>query len=141
MAATLPRDKYFLRSIQEDIALYDRKLAHLIKYESFASEKERNTAAAKIAVKRGQLIRHAQQLAEEGIEYEPSKIAQPLRSPEELAAEARTETADKQPSVRPVNFRGWSSGSSHEGGVLNFRNEIGEYLAKRRKRVSSGACA
>lgn len=139
MAAT--RDKYFLRTIQEDIALYDRKLAHLMKYESFASDKERKAAAAKIAVKRGHLIRHAQQLAEEGIEYKPSAIARALRSPEELAAETRTATADEQPSARPVNFRALSIGSSHEGGVLNFRNEIEEYLAKRRKRFSSEASA
>ena len=36
--ATAPTDKYYLRSIHEEIALFDRKLAHLEKYEKFTSD-------------------------------------------------------------------------------------------------------
>src|ERR1700761_7765372 len=69
MAATQPHDKYYLRSLHEDIALLDRKLAHMAKYETFATEKERESATGKLNTKRALLVRNALKLAEEGVEF------------------------------------------------------------------------
>ena len=40
----LPHDKYYLRSLHQEIDLYDRKLAYLDEYEVFASPTERDEA-------------------------------------------------------------------------------------------------
>ena len=79
MAAIQARNKYYLRSLHEEIDLFDRKLAHLLKYESFASDKERDAAAAKMTVKRDQLARTAKELVDEGIEFQSSELPRSFR--------------------------------------------------------------
>lgn len=59
MATKQAKDKYYLRSLHEEIGLYDRKLAHLLKYDSFASDKDRDMAAGKLRSKRDLLVRDA----------------------------------------------------------------------------------
>jgi hypothetical protein len=72
-------DKYYLKSLHEDIDLYDRKLAHIAKYEIFASEEDRENAIAKMTTKRATLVRIAQKLAEDGIEFQPSDLPRSFR--------------------------------------------------------------
>ena len=67
--ATPIRDKYYLRSLHQEIGLYDRKLAHLNNFESFASDELRDAARAKLESKRNLLVRNATQLKQDGIEY------------------------------------------------------------------------
>ena len=50
--ATLARDKYQLKTLHEEIDLFDRKLAHLLKYDTFATETAREASAAKLRAKR-----------------------------------------------------------------------------------------
>ena len=45
-------EKVRLKMLHEEIDLFDRKLAHLMKYDVFPSETERNAAARKLALKR-----------------------------------------------------------------------------------------
>jgi len=71
--------KYYLKSIHEEIDLYDRKLAHIAKYEIFASETERETAIGKMTTKRATLARTAQQLAKDGVEFKPSDLPRSFR--------------------------------------------------------------
>lgn len=73
------RDKYFLKSLHEEIDLFDRKLAHLAKYEHFASETERETAIGKMTTKRSNLARTARKLMEEGIEFQTSDLPRSFR--------------------------------------------------------------
>jgi hypothetical protein len=73
------QDKYYLKSLHEEIDLYDRKLAHTAKYEVFASDAERETAIGKMTAKRAILARTAQRLAEEGIEFHPSDLPRSFR--------------------------------------------------------------
>jgi hypothetical protein len=54
--------KYYLKSLHEEIDLYDRKLAHMTKYELFASEAERETAIGKMTTKRATLVQTAKKL-------------------------------------------------------------------------------
>jgi hypothetical protein len=79
------QDKYYLKSLHEEIDLYDRKLAHMAKYELFASESERETAIGKMTTKRATLARTAQKLAEDGIEFQPSDLPRSFRSQAESA--------------------------------------------------------
>jgi hypothetical protein len=72
-------DKYFLRTLHEEIDLYDRKLAHLAKYEPFASDVEREEALGKMTVKRDTLARTARKLMDEGIEFRPSDLPRSFR--------------------------------------------------------------
>lgn len=78
-------DKYFLKSLYEEIDLYDRKLAHTAKFERFASESERGTAIAKMTTKRATLARTARKLMEDGIEFQPSDLPRSFRPPPESA--------------------------------------------------------
>jgi hypothetical protein len=68
------QDKYYLKSLHEEIDLYDRKLAHLAKYESFSSETDRETAIGKMTAKRATLARAAKKLVEDGIEFRPADL-------------------------------------------------------------------
>jgi hypothetical protein len=73
------QDKYYLKSLHEEIDLYDRKLAHLAKYEVFASDADRDTAIGKMETKRATLARTAQKLVQDGIEFQPSELPRSLR--------------------------------------------------------------
>ncbi len=73
------QDKYYLKSLHEEIDLYDRKLAHMAKYELFASDAERNAALGKMTTKRATLARTAKKLMEDGIEFQPSDLPRSFR--------------------------------------------------------------
>lgn len=74
------QDKYSLRSLHEEIDLYDRKLAHITKYERFASEAERETVLSKMTIKRAALARTARKLMEDGIEFQTSDLPRSFRT-------------------------------------------------------------
>ncbi len=123
--------KYYLKSLHEEIALFDRKLAHLQRYETFPSEKDRNAAAAKMSVKRGQLVQAARKLVDDGIEFNPSELPRSMNPDGHVPAvsvpEARpvehTEMAPAQPAARQATSMLSSS---------PFRDEILEFIAKRK---------
>lgn len=73
------QDKYYLKSLHEEIDFYDRKLAHMEKYELFASQAERETALGKTTTKRAALARTAKKLMEEGIEFQSSDLPRSFR--------------------------------------------------------------
>lgn len=73
------QNKYYLKSLHEEIDLYDRKLAHMAKYELFASETERETALGKMTTKRATLERTARKLMEDGIEFQSSDLPRSFR--------------------------------------------------------------
>jgi ATPase subunit of ABC transporter with duplicated ATPase domains len=69
-----PHDKYFLRSVHQEIALYDRKLAHLRKYEDFKSTADRDEAESKLITKRAALEKTARELAANGVEFNDAEL-------------------------------------------------------------------
>ena len=75
-----PRDKYFLRSLHQEIDLYDRKLAYLDKYVVFTSAEEREEAESKIVAKRATLERTARELAASGVEFSQSDLPRSFRA-------------------------------------------------------------
>jgi hypothetical protein len=78
------QDKYFLKSLHEEIDLYDRKLLHTAKFEQFATEDERQTAIGKMTTRRATLERTARKLMEEGIEFRSADLPRSFRAEEEL---------------------------------------------------------
>ena len=127
MAVTQPKDKYYLRSLHEEIGLYDRKIAHLLKYDRFASATERDAAAAKLSSRREVLVRDARQLIGDGIEYKVSELPRSICTPEQLV---RRETVPLPEKSAPVNPSVPHSQTIH---VMDFRKEVQAYLEKRRR--------
>jgi len=78
-----PRDKYFLRSLHNEIDLYDRKLAYLANYVVFASPADREEAEKKVLAKRAPLAATARKLAAEGIEFNPAELPRSFRVAED----------------------------------------------------------
>ena len=74
------RDKYFLKTLHQEIDLYDRKLAHLDKFEVFASPADRDEAEKKILTKRASLERTARELAASGVEFSESDLPRSFRT-------------------------------------------------------------
>ncbi len=81
----LVQDKYQLKTLHEEIDLFDRKLAHLLRYEAFASDADRDAAARRITLKRDQLARAARQMAENGVEFNPSELPRSFRAEPEMS--------------------------------------------------------
>jgi hypothetical protein len=88
MKKQVPHDKYFLRSLHQEIDLYDRKLAYLEKYGQFDSIADRKDAENKLLSKRASLAETAKQLVSDGVEFNPADLPRSFRAAPELHAEA-----------------------------------------------------
>ena len=80
-----PRDKYFLRSLHQEIDFYDRKLAYLNEYQIFDSQAAREDAERKMLTKRAALAETARELAAAGVEFNPSDLPRSFRAAENVA--------------------------------------------------------
>jgi hypothetical protein len=85
--AERPQHKYELKSLHSEIGLLDRKLAHLLRFEAFASDADRDAAARRINVKREQMVRAARAMAQNGIEFTESDLPLSLRNESAPVAE------------------------------------------------------
>jgi hypothetical protein len=86
MKKPVPHDKYFLRSLHQEIDLYDRKIAYLEKYVQFPSIADREGAENKLVEKRASLAETARQLVAEGVEFNPVDLPRSFRSSEGTSA-------------------------------------------------------
>ena len=100
--ATPNHDKYYLKTLHDEIDLYDRKLAHMQKYDSFATDAERLSATNKLNAKRELLVKTARQLANDGIQYKPADLPRSFRSGETPAPEAKEFVAPEPQEQKPV---------------------------------------
>ena len=137
--------KYFLKTLHEEIDLFDRKLAHMLKYEAFATDAARKSSASKMQAKRELLAKTARQLASEGIEFKTSDLPRSFRGDEE-AAEVPTAaspaavdtvaTAEAQPepsgTSSPRSFP-----SPFAGTVLDGQAHVVEAYKRSRAKLSS----
>lgn len=78
--SVIPRDKYFLRSLHQEIDLYDRKLAYLANFVTFASDADREEAEKKMQAKRATLEKTARELAAAGVEFSPADLPRSFRA-------------------------------------------------------------
>jgi hypothetical protein len=133
--ATLLPGKYQLKTLHEEIDLFDRKLAHLLRYEEFASDADRNAAARSLTTKREQLVRAAKQMASEGIEFSDADLPRSFRAkPEPIGA--GTETIESAPDAQaevPVPAAVKQHPSPYAGTSLDVQKDLLEYKRKRKK--------
>lgn len=87
MKKEVPHDKYFLRSLHQEIDLYDRKLEYLEKYMEFASMADREGAESKLLSKRKSLAETAKRLVADGVEFSPADLPRSFRAMESAVAD------------------------------------------------------
>jgi hypothetical protein len=78
-SAAAPRDKYFLKSLYQEIDLYDRKLADLRKYGVFDSLEDRQQAENSFMTKRASLEKTARALSASGVEFNEEDLPRSFR--------------------------------------------------------------
>ncbi|HLI77525.1 MAG TPA: hypothetical protein VKV02_11310 [Acidobacteriaceae bacterium] len=143
--ATPAHTKYYLKSLHEEIDLYDRKLAHMEKYDSFANDAERKASTGKLLTKRETLAKAARQLVEEGIEFKSSDLPRSFRPAEDIT-EAVPEEAHKEATSTEVTVESVSQAflskpipSPFAGTVLDGSAHVEAYKRNRAKSSSPQA--
>ena len=135
MAVVIP-DKYHLKTIHEEIGLFDRKLAHLMKFEKFDTDAARDEAARKMRVKRETLVKTATRLAEEGIEFKPGDLPRSMRpegepEPPPPAVVIAETVVVEQPA--PSRSMGRESSGPYAGTSLDWQASVRQYMLKKGK--------
>ena len=131
---TAIESKYHLKTLHADIDLYDRRLAHLLKYEVFATEAARVAAARKITLKRDPLAVTAKRLAAEGVEFKESELPRSFR-PEGVPAPVEAKLPEPVPvaaSTTPhnplENRSARRQGSPYAGTSLDWEKSVQHYM-------------
>jgi hypothetical protein len=127
--------KYHLKSIHAEIDLFDRRLAHLLKYEVFETDVARAAAARKLNLKRDPLVVIAKRLVAEGVEYKESELPRSFR-PEGVPAPVE---AKPVPEPAPVlhnpgeNRSARRQGSTYAGTSLDWEKSVQHYMQNKAK--------
>jgi hypothetical protein len=138
MSAQL-QDKYQLKSLHEEIDLFDRKLAHLLRYEEFACDADRDAAVKRMNAKRELLARAARQMVHDGIAYNASELPRSFRAAQEggptEAATVAPVAATEEPA-KPRKAARTRVPSPYTGTSLDFQKGLEEYKQKKSKALS-----
>jgi citrate synthase len=94
MSTTPPSNQYYIRSLEQEIAFFDRKLAHLLNFETFPSQEDRKAAADRLSAKRERMVRTVKQLTE------PAQAMTALTSKKKTAAKSKTASKSKAPKLK-----------------------------------------
>jgi hypothetical protein len=123
--------KYHLKNLHAEIDLYDRRLAHLLKFEVFATEAARAAATRKLNLKRDPLVATAKRLAAEGVEFQLSELPRSFR-PEGVPVPAPIEAAATEPkstAQNPTENRSSRRhGSTHTSAAVDWEKSIQQYM-------------
>jgi hypothetical protein len=132
--AAVVADKYHLKSIHEEIDLFDRKLAHLEKFEKFESDADRVSAARKLTLKRETLVQTALRLAAEGVEFKPNDLPRSLRPKDApVAVEATTEEPKAEHVAAQPSRSTRRQSSPYAGTSLDWQASVRQYMQKKGK--------
>ena len=134
-------EKIRLKMLHEEIDLFDRKLAHLMKYDVFPSEVERNAAARKLALKREALVQKAKALTDEGTEFKPNDLPRSFRPKDarveadeiEVPVEAKAVAAAAAASPNGEKRSVRRSSSAFTGTGFDWQQSVKDYMAKKGK--------
>lgn len=138
-------DKILLRSLHQEIDLFDRKLAHLAKYGKFPSEADRKSAITKMANKREKLVVTARRMAKDGVEYEALELPRSFRT--DGAPVPSAASLKKEEEVKPGSNKGivainhsqkHQQQSPYAGTSLDSRIILQDYKCKQQKQETSG---
>jgi len=132
-------EKVRLKMLHEEIDLFDRKLAHLMKYDVFPSEVERNAAARKLALKREALVQKAKALTDEGTEFKPNDLPRSFRPKDarvevdetEVPVEAKAVAVAASSNGEKRSVR--RSSSAFVGTGFDWQQSVKDYMAKKGK--------
>ncbi len=127
--------KYYLKSVHAEIDLFDRRLAHLMKYDVFETDAARAAAARKLELKREPLVQTARRLAADGVEFKQSELPRSFR-PEGTATAAEAPKAEPEAAVTaaPVENRSVRrQGSPYAGTSLDWEKSVQHYMEKKAK--------
>jgi hypothetical protein len=132
-------EKIRLKMLHEEIDLFDRKLAHVMKYDVFPSETERNAAVRKLSLKRDALVLKAKALTDEGTEFKPNDLPRSFRPKdarvevEEHAepVEAKVAGAAASPNGEKRSVR--RSSSAFAGTGFDWQQSVKDYMTKKGK--------
>ena len=139
--ANIVENKYYLKTVHEEIGLFDRKLAHLLKYDVFESDAAKEAAVRKLARKRETLVETAKRLAAEGIEFKPSDLprsilpegTEPVVEPvKEIAAASEAEPAAVAAGVG-ANRSARRQSSVYAGTSLDWEQSVRNYMQSKTK--------
>lgn len=126
-------NKYQLKTLHDEIDLYDRKLAHLLKYDVFPTEAARDAAARKLTLKRELLVNKAKAMTDEGVEFQPNDLPRsfrpkdaPVEKVEAVEEEKVTVPAGEKRSVR-------RQASAFAGTSLDWEQSVKHYMEKKGK--------
>jgi hypothetical protein len=125
--------KYHLKTLHADIDLYDRRLAHLLKFEAFATEAARAAAARKITLKRDPLVVTAKRLAAEGVEFKESELPRSFR-PEGVPAPVEVKVPEPEVAAAAAphnpleNRSARRQGSPYAGTSLDWEKSVQHYM-------------
>ena len=137
--ANIVENKYYLKTVHDEIDLYDRKLAHLLNFETFATEADRAAATRKLTLKRDALALTAKRLAEEGIEFNQNDLPRSFRPKDAVVVDV--EEAKEVAAKSPEPFAGAAGanrsvrrqGSPYAGTSLDWQSSVQHYMQKKAK--------
>jgi hypothetical protein len=126
--------KYYLKSVHAEIDLFDRRLAHLMKYDVFETEAARAAAARKLTLKRDPLVATAKRLAAEGIEFKESDLPRSFR-PDGVKApvEEKIEPEAAAAVASGENRNTRRQGSPYAGTSLDWEKSVQSYMQAKGK--------
>jgi hypothetical protein len=140
--ANIVENKYYLKTVHEEIGLFDRKLAHLLKYDVFESDAAKDAAVRKLARKRETLVETAKRMAAEGIEFKPSDLPTSIR-PEGMEPIAAAEpvkeiaAAEADPAAAAAgagaNRSARRQNSVYAGTSLDWEQSVRNYMQSKTK--------
>jgi len=136
--ANIVENKYYLKTVHEEIDLYDRKLAHLLNFETFATEADRAAATRKLTLKRDALALTAKRLVGEGIEYSPNDLPRSFRPKDAPVAFVEEEKEVLAKGSDPLAAAGANrsvrrQGSPYAGTSLDWQSSVQHYMQKKAK--------
>jgi hypothetical protein len=135
-AGTTVESKYYLKSVHAEIDLFDRRIAHLVKYDVFETEAARAAAVRKLNLKREPLVTTAKRLAAEGVEFKDTELPRSFRPDGAPApvAEVKEEPETASASTSPAENRSARrQGSPYAGTSLDWEKSVQHYMEKKAK--------
>jgi len=137
--ANIVENKYYLKTVHDEIDLYDRKLAHLLNFETFATEADRAAATRKLTLKRDALALTAKRLAGEGIEFQQNDLPRSFRPKDAPVAAEVEEVKEAAPQNADASQAGGANRSArrqtspYAGTSLDWQSSVQHYMQNKAK--------
>jgi len=138
--ANIVENKYYLKTVHEEIGLFDRKLAHLLKYDVFESDAARDAAARKLTRKRETLVETAKRMAAEGVEFKPSDLPRSIlpegaevAAPEPVKEVAAAAAEPAAAAGAGANRSARRQSSVYAGTSLDWEQSVRNYMQNKTK--------